>query len=101
MVPGFLRRLLSPGKSEDETPPSEPTPVIIPESNCRKCRWTQNGLCLAPFEPRLFLTPSQSFIVCIDREPWWGLAMQQAHETAAAAWNRNEISQDHNEGAPY
>ena len=50
--------------------------------NCRACRWNQ-GLCLAPFEPRIVGSKSGRVILCIDREPWGDLALRQAEQVAA------------------
>lgn len=58
----------------------------MPWSNCRGCKWLQNELCLSPLEPRVFANDSGQLVICIDREPWWAVAMQQARETATKAW---------------
>jgi hypothetical protein len=55
-------------------------------SNCQGCRWNQ-GLCLAPFEPRLFASTSGRLILCLDRAPWGDVVLRQAEAVAREAWN--------------
>jgi len=72
--------------SSDNCPYEIEHPEMPRVGNCRGCRWNQ-GLCLAPFQPRLFISSSGRLMLCIDRRPCGDAALRQAEAVAREAWN--------------